>query len=343
VAASATVVVAAVFLVRPELRETPDSRSAELRQETMIAQKQEAAESDAAARAAKDAAPVVTANAAKPATIGAAAGQRGRADASPASPPAIVAETARLVPPPPPPSAARTNNEFRIEANEPAPGRAMAPVAPAPAEQAASEAEKKSYGNAAEPLTLQKKAAPQTAAHYSLADVDASKSKADAKNDNVVASDSLEYRVKDDGKARESGPAMFSTMNSKAVGGVVSKEREQGLARAKGDESQARTWRIREGKLESSRDGGKTWARADAPGGARFLAVDARRANVWAGGTSGVVIRSDDNGATWVPVTTGWTGDVTYLKFDDEKHGTLKTSTGEEWFTDDGGSSWKKK
>ena len=104
-----------------------------------------------------------------------------------------------------------------------------------------------------------------------------------------------------------------------------------------------RTWRIVEGKLQWSLDAGKSWHEVKAPSDVRFLSVDARQSSVWAGGTSGVVLRSPDNGATWIPVDKGWSGDVVYLRFQDEKRGVLRTSTKEEWSTEDGGVSWKRR
>ncbi len=238
-----------------------------------------------------------------------------------------------------------TKNTFAI-------GRGLAPVAAPPSERGRTEALQGAVRN--EPVTP----APQQANDAAAA----------KREDGYYAFNAKEAR---DESALADAGTLQPGSDTKASSGAAGKDEKKVLASdvaksapataefsavarkqkvdrvapavAKLAESAARTWRITEGKLEWSLDAGKSWQRVDAPGGARFLSVDSRRANVWAGGTSGVVIRSVDNGSTWVPVTTGWTGDVVYLKFDDEKHGTLKTSTGEEWFTDDGGASWKKK
>jgi hypothetical protein len=104
-----------------------------------------------------------------------------------------------------------------------------------------------------------------------------------------------------------------------------------------------RTWRIADGRLQWSADAGKTWHGIQPGGDVKFLSVDARQSSVWAGGTSGVVMRSADGGATWVPVEKGWSGDVVYLKFEDAKRGVLRTSSKEEWFTEDGGATWQRR
>lgn len=108
----------------------------------------------------------------------------------------------------------------------------------------------------------------------------------------------------------------------------------------------ARTWRIASGRLQSSSNAGQSWQAVDLPSGVTALAVDAGYplpSSVWAGAAAGVVLRSQDNGLTWSFVKAEWAGDVVAIKFLDARRGTLRTSTREEWVTEDGGLNWKKR
>ncbi len=111
-----------------------------------------------------------------------------------------------------------------------------------------------------------------------------------------------------------------------------------------------RTWRVIDGKLQSSRDAGQSWEDVvNVPSGVKVLAVDAGypvSSSVWVGGAEGVLLRSSDNGATWSRLSGGWTGDVVFIHFSSAKQGVLRTSRpgrSEEWATDDGGLTWKKR
>ena len=78
-----------------------------------------------------------------------------------------------------------------------------------------------------------------------------------------------------------------------------------------------------------------------------FRAVSANGADVWAGGSSGLLYHSTDSGAHWVrivPFTNDsfLTGDVVSLQFADPQHGKVTTSTSETWLTGDAGKSWQK-
>jgi hypothetical protein len=78
-----------------------------------------------------------------------------------------------------------------------------------------------------------------------------------------------------------------------------------------------------------------------------FRAVAANGADVWAGGSSGVLYHSLDAGLHWTRVTPAsssiaLTGDIVALEFSDTQHGKITTSSGEIWVTADDGQSWQK-
>lgn len=139
------------------------------------------------------------------------------------------------------------------------------------------------------------------------------------------------------------------------------------------------SWTITAGSLQRSVDQGKTWQDVDinAPPAAAanyafaaraasasvdkkvkesaakpeelpvFRAVTAIGADVWAGGSSGMLYHSVDSGAHWtrvVPSSDGaaLTGDIVHLDFSDAQHGTITTSTPEVWLTPDDGLTWSK-
>ncbi|MGZ4789079.1 MAG: hypothetical protein ACXVZX_11220, partial [Terriglobales bacterium] len=69
--------------------------------------------------------------------------------------------------------------------------------------------------------------------------------------------------------------------------------------------------------------------------------------HIWAGGDNGLLYFSSDNGRNWKPLTVqsgniALTGNIVHMRFDDDKQGTIDTSTGETWSTSDGGQSWQK-
>ena len=78
-----------------------------------------------------------------------------------------------------------------------------------------------------------------------------------------------------------------------------------------------------------------------------FRAVAANGADVWAGGSGGMLYHSSDSGATWtriIPSSYGatLTGDIVALEFPDSIHGKISTSTPEVWITTDAGLTWQK-
>lgn len=83
------------------------------------------------------------------------------------------------------------------------------------------------------------------------------------------------------------------------------------------------------------------------PAATVFRAVSANGADVWAGGSNGVLYHTADAGNHWirvVPASGGMTpmGDIVTVEFSDAQHGRITTSTSETWTTGDGGQSWQK-
>ena len=136
-------------------------------------------------------------------------------------------------------------------------------------------------------------------------------------------------------------------------------------------------WSVRPpGVLQRSFDDGNTWQRvnpaenrdAAGPGQATrnpkpdaainpaavinspapvFRAVAVSGADVWAGGSAGVLYHTPD-GNRWTRVipseaTATLMGDIIGIQFADSQHGKISTSTGEVWTTADGGQSWQKR
>jgi hypothetical protein len=78
-----------------------------------------------------------------------------------------------------------------------------------------------------------------------------------------------------------------------------------------------------------------------------FRALSAAGAEVWAGGSDGLLYHSSDAGNQWtriIPVSSGitLTGDVVSIEFADVAQGKLSTSTAEVWTTTDTGQTWQK-
>lgn len=65
--------------------------------------------------------------------------------------------------------------------------------------------------------------------------------------------------------------------------------------------------------------------------------------DIWVGGANGSLQHSPDNGKTWAEVRGPWPPDATIisLRFRDRTRGEMRTSAGERWTTEDGGSTWQ--
>ena len=161
-------------------------------------------------------------------------------------------------------------------------------------------------------------------------------------NNEIVTVDVANDQVKTDQSA--SGAAQITSQSE-----IVDKKVQeysvaplQKAARAKAGDFR---WQIRDGKLQRSAAPNE-WQTVLPTQTFRTFAVIQN--HVWAGGDSGLLYHSADNGQSWTPVavksgTTALTGNIVDFRFTDAKHGSIQTSTGETWTTSDGGESWQKK
>ena len=99
-------------------------------------------------------------------------------------------------------------------------------------------------------------------------------------------------------------------------------------------------WRIVNGTVEHTADGGVTWQsqpigvatpmRAGATPGARVC---------WLAGVAGVVLRTTD-GTTWTRIPFPESADLVAIQATDASHATVTTATGGRFTTSDAGATW---
>jgi hypothetical protein len=101
------------------------------------------------------------------------------------------------------------------------------------------------------------------------------------------------------------------------------------------------------GVVERSLDSGQTWEVAPLSDEVSFRAVASAGAHVWAGGTNGALFHSLDAGAHWDRITVSdegakLTGTIVNIDAVDANLIKVTTSSGEKWFSSDGGRQWKR-
>jgi hypothetical protein len=121
----------------------------------------------------------------------------------------------------------------------------------------------------------------------------------------------------------------------------------QGQSATQNATTQNATWIIADGELQRSLDAGHTWQPA-ARAPLSLLCYANRGQDIWAGGQSGTLLHSADNGATWNAVTVSFKGqslssDVITLSFPGPAQIVLSTNTHEIWSSADAGKTWEKK
>ena len=101
------------------------------------------------------------------------------------------------------------------------------------------------------------------------------------------------------------------------------------------------------GKLQRSQDSGRTWEEVRVDDAVTFRAVHAMGKDVWAGGSA--LYHSSDGGAMWkrVYLSSGESpGTETIVGITsgsrDLQHIMVRTISGEQWTTDDGGKHWQR-
>jgi photosystem II stability/assembly factor-like uncharacterized protein len=101
-------------------------------------------------------------------------------------------------------------------------------------------------------------------------------------------------------------------------------------------------WRIgRNGNIERSTDGGKTWQGQFATGWPGLIAGSAPSAKVcWVVGRAGTILRTKD-GEKWERIAPPVLIDLTGIKAENEKSATITTADGRTFSTQDSGKTWQ--
>jgi photosystem II stability/assembly factor-like uncharacterized protein len=103
------------------------------------------------------------------------------------------------------------------------------------------------------------------------------------------------------------------------------------------------------GKVQRSNDGGKTWEEVRIDEGVTFRAIQAMGTDVWVGGSGGALYHSSNGGAIWKRVNLSSGGSPTtdsivaiVSSTRALQHITVRTASGEQWTSDDGGQHWQR-
>jgi photosystem II stability/assembly factor-like uncharacterized protein len=108
-------------------------------------------------------------------------------------------------------------------------------------------------------------------------------------------------------------------------------------------------WTIaQDGKPQRSDDGGKTWEDVHIDDKVVFRVIEATGSDVWTAGSGGALYHSNDGGAIWTRVNLTPGGNPTteaivsvICSSSDPRHITVKSATGDQWISEDGGQHWK--
>jgi len=102
-----------------------------------------------------------------------------------------------------------------------------------------------------------------------------------------------------------------------------------------------------QGTVQKSEDGGSTWQVIRVDPSTLLYALSAAGPNIWVGGADGKLFHSADDGLHWIQITVAsdysrMTESITKIDVIDEQQIRLKTSSGDEWVTVDGGLHWRR-
>ncbi len=102
-------------------------------------------------------------------------------------------------------------------------------------------------------------------------------------------------------------------------------------------------WRLGSaGRIERSRDAGKTWETQKSPVQESFLSGSAPSENIcWVGGSNGVLLRTTDGGENWERIPAPTKGDIIFVKASDQLSATLIGADGRTFETRDAGAHWR--
>jgi hypothetical protein len=101
------------------------------------------------------------------------------------------------------------------------------------------------------------------------------------------------------------------------------------------------------GKVQRSQDSGRTWEEVAVDDAVTFRAIHAMGRDVWAGGSGGALYHSSDGGAMWkrVYLSSGESAETIVgitSGSRDLQHIAVRTVSGEQWNTEDGGQHWQR-
>ncbi len=144
--------------------------------------------------------------------------------------------------------------------------------------------------------------------------------------------------------ARASRQATLGMSAPAPMGGMLAfrKENELGVG------PPAALWSVSsDGKVQRTKDGGKTISEIPVAHGIKFRAIAALGNDVWAGAEGGALFHSADGGATWNRAGISIEGNavtetIIGIQLRDPQHLTVTTASGSPWVSEDGGQHWRR-
>jgi hypothetical protein len=102
-------------------------------------------------------------------------------------------------------------------------------------------------------------------------------------------------------------------------------------------------WRLgSSGRIERSRDAGKTWETQKSLAQESFLSGSAPSESIcWVGGSNGVLLRTTDGGENWERIPSPTKGDIIAVKASDQSNVTVIGADGRTFETRDAGARWR--
>jgi hypothetical protein len=134
-----------------------------------------------------------------------------------------------------------------------------------------------------------------------------------------------------------------SAADELAVGKAGAAVEVQRAKRASSVKPAPGTWRITNGRLQHFDVPSAAWNDIAVGSTARLSIVATLGVEVWVGGTDGTMFYSNDQGAHWIPTSTGgWSSDATITGMTPTARRSVEVyfSNGERWRSADGGASW---